>query len=91
MKIRCPDCEALAGKSTLNRLEHTPRCLASNNPEEPRKSMAELQVPYAGDILRLLRSTPGAHWNAQCRVWRAPAYPSKRLSEILDITATRSR
>jgi hypothetical protein len=60
------------------------------NPEEPQKSMAELKVPYAGDTLRLLRSTPGAHWNPERKVWRVPAYASGRLSEILYVIATRS-
>ena len=62
-----------------------------SNPESPQKSLALLDVPYAGDILAMLRKIPGAHWSAKDKAWRVPQYSARRLADALYVIATRSR
>ena len=59
------------------------------NPAKPSISLAEVQVPYGGDTLQLMRSIRGARWNKTNKTWQVPGFSARRLSEVLYLIAGR--
>lgn len=68
-----------------------PRLIARVEARPKGGAVADLFTPFGGDVLRLLRSIPGCHWNRERKAWQVPGYSARRLAEVLNALSTRAR